>query len=636
MNRLRLAALAPLLAAALALPASAGNGDCAIAPGDVAFGDLLPGDMDRVVIDGVEGLRLSFDLRAAFPLAVVVRDPHGQVANPGPALRVREERARLRNWVLPESGKWSVEISVAPGAGPSGARAKGGDDDPPGDDHGDDALNGSSWRMESSVRATRRVRASASGTPGEEMEVDLGVFPGGATLTVTVSGGTLTGLAGPVEGVALEPGRRGSADLPDTGSWSAVVVPSGTRAVKVKATTILPAWDATEREALEDDGVPDDDGDLLGGTVIVKLREGAAEDAFEARHGDGIPEGEEFGLEWYEVTVPAGISAEDFLDELGLDEDVIEEEPVLLSESPEGEQSNVAFTASDATLTDVQTQEAFVLTGALQAQGVATGQGVIVAVVDTGIVAGSHPALAGRLLPGKDFADGDDDPTDAADGVDNDGDGTIDEGVGHGTFIAGIVATVAPGASILPVRVLDSDARGSSLRVARGIVWAAAHGAKVINLSLGVRRASGVIQDAVQYARKQGALVVCAAGNAGRTTGVTFPAGLSDVLTVTAVNGAGVRAPFSNVSSRVSLAAPGVDVLGPHVAAGFAQWSGTSFAAPFASAGAAMVLSRTPGMNAGDAGKVLMDTAVPVDAVNPGLEGALGQGRLDLPAAVGQ
>ena len=135
MNRLRLAALAPLLAAALALPASGGNGDCAIAPGDVAFGDLLPGDMDRGVIDGVEGLRLSFDLRAAFPLAVVVRDPHGQVANPGPALRVREERARLRNWVLPESGKWSVEISVAPGAGPPRGEAQAGGPKKPGHAH---------------------------------------------------------------------------------------------------------------------------------------------------------------------------------------------------------------------------------------------------------------------------------------------------------------------------------------------------------------------------------------------------------------------------------------------------------------------------------------------------------------------
>jgi serine protease len=146
------------------------------------------------------------------------------------------------------------------------------------------------------------------------------------------------------------------------------------------------------------------------------------------------------------------------------------------------------------------------------------GRGVTIAVVDTGVDL-KHPDLRAKLVPGKDFvATGADCPA-----------GPQDEN-GHGTHVAGIaaavtnngigVAGVAPAARIMPVRVLDADGSGTSDVIVKGIRYAADHGAKVINLSLGelpvvgqLREFNQDIEDAVNHAWRKGALVVAAAGN---------------------------------------------------------------------------------------------------------------------------
>ncbi|MDP9258826.1 MAG: S8 family serine peptidase, partial [Actinomycetota bacterium] len=173
--------------------------------------------------------------------------------------------------------------------------------------------------------------------------------------------------------------------------------------------------------------------------------------------------------------------------------------------------------------------------GADAAWVVTRGAGVVVAVVDTGVA--PAPDLDGRLLPGWNVLARSDDATD-----DN----------GHGTHVAGTVAEVggnglaesgvAPEASILPVKVLDSAGGGSDADVAAGIVWAADHGARIINLSLGGSEPSTVLADGVAYARSRGALIVAAAGNDGGAVGV--PARLAGVVAVGAVDANRVRAPF--------------------------------------------------------------------------------------------
>ncbi|MDX6573350.1 MAG: serine protease, partial [Gaiellales bacterium] len=190
--------------------------------------------------------------------------------------------------------------------------------------------------------------------------------------------------------------------------------------------------------------------------------------------------------------------------------------------------------------------------GADAAWAVTRGAGVVVAVIDTGVA--PAPDLAGRLLPGWNAIARTADATD-----DN----------GHGTHVAGTIAEVAgnglaeagvaPEASILPVKVLDSTGAGSDADVAAGIVWAADHGARIVNLSLGGSDASSVLADAVSYARAKGLLIVAAAGNDGGAVGV--PARLGGVVAVGAVDSSRARAPFSAGGRALDLVAPGVGIL---------------------------------------------------------------------------
>src|SRR3954471_14685856 len=141
-----------------------------------------------------------------------------------------------------------------------------------------------------------------------------------------------------------------------------------------------------------------------------------------------------------------------------------------------------------------------------------TGSGAVVAVVDTGVLA-SHEDLAGRLVPGHDFVDNDDTPQDEN---------------GHGTHVTGIVAAnagngkgiegVAPGAKVMPIRVLDENGEGTGEGVAKGIDFAVAHNADVINLSLGgdaigtILGGDEAFTNAVQRALDKGIVVIAAAG----------------------------------------------------------------------------------------------------------------------------
>lgn len=139
----------------------------------------------------------------------------------------------------------------------------------------------------------------------------------------------------------------------------------------------------------------------------------------------------------------------------------------------------------DAIEEDLADQHAFAGLSLGTVHQVATGAGTVVAVLDTGVDA-AHPMLAGRLLPGYDLIDDDPDPLDVANGVDDDGDGLVDEAYGHGTFVAGVVAQIAPDAAILPVRVLDADGRAELHTVIEGIDLAIEQGANVINMSFGL------------------------------------------------------------------------------------------------------------------------------------------------------
>lgn len=221
------------------------------------------------------------------------------------------------------------------------------------------------------------------------------------------------------------------------------------------------------------------------------------------------------------------------------------------------------------------------------------GTGVVVAVLDTGVDA-RHVALAGHLQPGYDYVDDDTTPCEAKNGLDDDGDGAIDESYGHGTFVSGIVALTAPKAHILPMRVLDSDGRGNLFVVAEAITDAVRAGADVINLSFGTdtRPDPTKLDDAIKFARTHGVIVTASAGNES-STNEQYPAALGEVLSVSALRADGQQlATFSNSGAWVDAAAPGVRVVGPVPGGGYAYWNGTSVAAPFVAGQAALIRSR--------------------------------------------
>lgn len=268
-----------------------------------------------------------------------------------------------------------------------------------------------------------------------------------------------------------------------------------------------------------------------------------------------------------------------------------------------------------------------------------TGEGILVAVVDTGVDL-DHPDLVNSIYvnPGEI----------AGDGIDNDGNGYIDDVNGydfasrdadpndvggHGTHVAGTIAAgnngfgstgIAHGASILPVRVLGSNGSGSTSAVAAGIRYAADMGADIINLSLGGDY-SRAIAAAITYARELGSFIVAAAGNeAASVPGypARFSANNSNVISVGAHNQSDRIAGFSNDVGRsgsVQIDAPGVGVYSTYVGGRYASLSGTSMASPHVAGVAALALSANPNLAPEELRSLLVggvtDSAIGSDAL---------------------
>ena len=247
---------------------------------------------------------------------------------------------------------------------------------------------------------------------------------------------------------------------------------------------------------------------------------------------------------------------------------------------------------------------------------------VVVAVVDTGVA--SHPELAAALLPGRNFTTVD--PTD-----------TTDRG-GHGTHVAGTIAAdadttvegIAPGARILPVKVLGDDGLGYTDWVADGIVWAADNGADVINLSLGGPGSSTLLTAAVDHARSLGVTVIAAAGNSNTSTPF-YPAATRGVIGVSAVDSSRARAGFSNYGSYVDIAAPGVGIVSSYPS-GYASLSGTSMASPHVAGVAALVEAAAPGLTPAQVERVLAGSTTDLGVT--GRDQLFGHGLVDAVRAV--
>lgn len=261
------------------------------------------------------------------------------------------------------------------------------------------------------------------------------------------------------------------------------------------------------------------------------------------------------------------------------------------------------------------------------------GAGITVAILDTGLDYTHQDLIPVISTLAYDFIDNDLYPADEFDGLDNDGDGYIDEVAGHGTHVAGIIHTVAPQAQLMPLRVLNSDGVGDSFIIAEAIWYAIEQGADVINLSLGTLSPSALLQDALDTAVAEGVIVVAAAGNTGRDT-PQFPAASPCAIAVTAVNKGRVREPYANYGTWVNLSAPGKRILSAYPSNNYAWWSGTSMATPLVAGQVALLKGYDSTLTLTQVGNLISATAISLDARNQRYEGLLGQGQIDIGASL--
>jgi len=243
------------------------------------------------------------------------------------------------------------------------------------------------------------------------------------------------------------------------------------------------------------------------------------------------------------------------------------------------------------------------------------GKGVTIAVLDTGIE--SHKVFEGRDMISLDLMTG----------------STSHSGKeqGHGTavtsLIAGMGTGVAPGASILSIRVLGGDGTGDSFTVARGIMEAVDRGAQIISMSLGSYGDSPILRQAVQYAQQKGVTLVAAVGNDAQNQ-IIYPARYPGVVAVGGIDAAGRHLEFSNSGSEVMLSAPGYGIYSAWSDNQMVSFSGTSAAVPFVTGAIASILSENSQITAAQAIGLLTQYAD--DRGTPGLDSQFGYGVLDL------
>lgn len=210
---------------------------------------------------------------------------------------------------------------------------------------------------------------------------------------------------------------------------------------------------------------------------------------------------------------------------------------------------------------------------------------VVIAIIDTGIQR-NHPDLDAKIVAGYDFVDNDTAP---------------DDGNGHGTHVAGTAAAetnnatngagMCPNCMLMPVRVLDNSGSGTFDAVANGITWAADHGAKVINMSLGGGSGTAALQSAVDYAWNKGVFLACAAGNNGNTA-ANYPGYYSNCFAVASTTSTDAKSSFSTYGTWVEVAAPGSSIYSTWIGSSSNTIDGTSMATPHVAGLAGLLASQ--------------------------------------------
>ncbi len=381
-------------------------------------------------------------------------------------------------------------------------------------------------------------------------------------------------------------------------------------------------------------------GDFVPHQVIVRLQPtGVSIDDINATYDSTTLQRFSDDSDIYLLGLPTGSDVQVTLDQMTSDERLLYSEPNYIAESPEGDARHRAWGFSSdapssqdysATMLDLAT-----------AHSMSLGEGATVAVLDTGAQL-DHPALQDNFEGVKhyDFVSDDNNPTERRVGLDEDGDGTKDDLYGHGTHVAGIVDFVAPSAKIMPLRVLDTEGYGDVFTISRAVSYADRNGANVINLSLGSRSRSRLLQQMIKGAIADGVVVVAAAGNSNSSlphypaAGNGAMSSADGLVAVTSVNMYSKKSGYANYGAWVDVAAPGDDIRSTFPVDGYAYWSGTSMATPFVSGEAALVHAVYGSLDPASVEGKIRCSAQPLLLTDPIYGAMLGAGRADIGASL--
>lgn len=363
--------------------------------------------------------------------------------------------------------------------------------------------------------------------------------------------------------------------------------------------------------------------------IVVKLLRSADLSAVATQYALALPALDQFGSRpIYRLRITDGRNPRSKAEQVAADARVEFAEPNYIAQAPEARRGRVRW-AIGGDAESFATQWIPQTLRLAEAHAVSRGAGVTVAILDTGIDP-AHPAFAGRLVPGYDFVDLDNDPREV-------GTFPADAGYGHGTHVAGLVALVAPDARIMPIRVLDREGAGNIWVLAEGLRFAlnpdgnprTNDGATVINLSLGTLRRTRLLDRIIAEASCDddddddddndrclatgGAIVIAAAGNGGDSV-PQYPAaeGARGSVAVAASTRRDTLASFSTRGPWVKLSAPGEQVISTVPGGAYGTWSGTSMAAPSAAGVAALLRAREPALSAVAVANRLVSTAQPI------------------------
>jgi subtilisin family serine protease len=233
-----------------------------------------------------------------------------------------------------------------------------------------------------------------------------------------------------------------------------------------------------------------------------------------------------------------------------------------------------------------------------EAHNLATGDKVLVAVIDSGIDLG-HPELKGVVAGSFDAL------------------GTSEKPHMHGTAIAGAIAAharlmgAAPAARILAIRAFGAtgnSAEATTFAILKGIQYAVQQNARIINMSFAGPRDPGLGR-ALAAAKARGAVLIAASGNFGPKSPPQYPAADPNVIAVSATDAEDHMFRASNIGTHIAVSAPGVDVLLPVPDNNYEMISGTSFSAAYVSGIAALVIQRAPALTPAAVRHILESTA---------------------------